>query len=93
MARYELIGSGMSPDKIAGARTVLAQSGARNVREAYMFGWCNQPRTLRFSSDSDADAERIGAAVDMWNNPTGAICGGGGLIRAYGLHWQERKAK
>ena len=86
--RFELIGSGMAPCKIDGVRNVLVQAGARNVWEAYMNGWRNQPRTLRFSADSDAEGERIGAAVDTWNNPSGALGGGGGLIRAYGLHWK-----
>jgi hypothetical protein len=86
--RFELIGSGMAPDKIDGARAVLAKAGARNVREAYANGWRNQPRTLRFTADSDADGERIGEAVNVWNNPTGTLGGGGGMIRAYGLHWK-----
>lgn len=87
--RFELIGSGMAPDKIDGARAVLVKAGARNVREAYANGWSNQPRTLRFTAYNNAEGERIGAAVNAWNNPTGALCGGGGLIRAYGLHWKE----
>lgn len=87
--RYELTGSGMSPEKIPAIRAELKRHGARHIREAFANGWRNQPRTLRFSAPNDSEAKRIGAAIDQFNNPTGALGGGGGLIREYGLHWPE----
>lgn len=50
-------------------------------------GWGNQPLTVRFSARDDEAAENIGRVLDKANNPMGVLGGGGGLLRAYGLHW------
>lgn len=91
MKRYEITGSGvgsseaLSLDKQA---KVLKEAGAKNVRLAYHYGLSNQPRTLRFTAPDDDSAINMGKALDKANNPDQTLTGGGGLLRAYGLHWK-----
>ena len=90
--RYEIIGSGQGSGKelpLWMQREVLKAFGATNIREAYMYGWNNLPKTLRFTAKDDCDAKRIAQELDYANNPNRTLGGGGGLLREYGLHWKE----
>lgn len=94
--RYEITGSGVGSDEALSLdeqAKVLKEAGAKNIREAYHLGLSNQPMTLRFSAVDDEAAVAIGNALDKANNPTQSLMGGGGLLRAYGLHWQSTRVK
>ncbi len=90
MPRYEITGSGVGSSEalpLNEQARILREAGAIRVQEHWHHGWSNQPLTLRFWARDDDSADAMGRALDKANNPTGALGGGGGLLRAYGLHW------
>ena len=95
MPRYEITGSGVGSSEalpLSEQRRILKEAGAIRIKEHYHHGWNNQPMTLRFWARSDEAAEAMGDALDDANNPTGRLGGGGGSLRAYGLHWAGYRA-
>lgn len=84
MPRYEIrpmAYASACPVPLATQRARLKAAGARNIREAYLNGWRNQPRTLRFGARDDDAAKAIANAV----NDGGATWG---QYREYGMHWK-----
>lgn len=66
--RFEVTGGngrGASLEAIKGA---LHQAGASNVRQAYAFGWPNQPRVATFTAQDDSEARKLceAACTILW---------------------------